>query len=172
MPIIVWVAVICADCFILLGCLCAFVFVVSFVSFFGPSVLQFFPLLKLLVNRHRTRRINKEFKCLEAQLNIMELSADCSEIGISCLNAKEIWMDYQYQFCVSMEFSADCIEIWGYLIVIRIIKFASVCKTHSRNDQEDKLCARLTVYCTTSQESDLQQFSQKASLPRESDFHI
>ena len=44
-----------------------------------------------------------------------------------------------------------------------------MCTLHSRNDHEDKLCARLTVYGSTSQESDLQQFSQKASLPQESD---
>ena len=51
---------------------------------------------------------------------------------------KKSWMDWQYQVCNSMEFSADCIEIWGYLIVIRIIKFASVCTLHGSNDQISK----------------------------------
>ena len=37
-----------------------------------------------------------------------------------------------------MELLVDYIEIWGYLIVIRIIKFASVCTLHGSNDQISK----------------------------------
>ena len=110
---------------ILVVCLCAFVLVVSVVPFFGPSVLQNFPLLKLLVSRHRTRRVSKKYIYLETQLNRMELSADCSEIGNS-----------------SSEYKRN--PGWNVSI-----KFALTCTPHSRNDQTRKkirLCARLTEY--------------------------
>ena len=87
---------------------------------------------------------------------------------------KKSWMDCQYQVCISMEFLADCIEIWGYLIVIRMIKFALVCTFHSKNDQEDKLdniwqhIARIRSATVWSEA----RISQKISLPRESDAHI
>ena len=66
---------------ILVECLCALVLVIFVVPFFGPSVLQIFPLLKLLVSRHWTRRVSKKCIYLEIQQNKMELSADYSEIG-------------------------------------------------------------------------------------------
>ena len=130
---------------ILVVCLCAFVLVVSFVSFFGPSVLQIFPLLKLLVSRHRTRRVSKKCIYLETQLNRMELSADCSEIGNSSSEYKRNpgW-NVSIKFALtctphnSMEFSADCIQIGGYLIMLLSVKSPSACTPHSRNDQISK----------------------------------
>ena len=134
------------DCLIILVvCLCAFVLVISFVPFFGPSVLQIFPLLKLLVNRHRTRRVSKKCIYLETQLNRMELSADCSEIGNSSSEYKRNpgW-NVSIKFAItctphnSMEFSADWIQIGGYLIMLLSLKSPSACTPHSRNDQISK----------------------------------
>ena len=130
---------------ILVECLCAFVLVVSVVPFFGPSVLQNFPLLKLLVSRHRTRRVSKKCIYLETQLNRMELSADCSEIGNSSSEYKRNpgW-NVSIKFALtctphnSMEFSADCIQIGGYLIMLLSVKSPSACTPHSRNDQISK----------------------------------
>ena len=127
---------------ILVVCLCALVLVVSFVPFFGPSVLQMFPLLKLLVSQHQTRRVSKKCIYLETQLNRMELSAYCSEIGNSSFEYKRNpgW-NVSIKFAVtctphnSMEFSADCIPIGGYLIMLLSVKSLSACTPYSRNDQ-------------------------------------
>ena len=65
---------------IVVVCFCLVEF--SFASFFlGPGVTLFFPYKELLIILHRTGRSNKEFIYLEAQLNRMEFSADCSEMG-------------------------------------------------------------------------------------------
>ena len=127
MHIIVWVAVICDDCLInyisrMLVCFCFSRFFCFFLWAFGVTN---FPLLKLLVSRHRTRRVSKKCIYLETQLNRMELSADCSEIGNS-----------------SSEYKRN--PGWNVSI-----KFALTCTPHSRNDQTRKkirLCARLTEY--------------------------
>ena len=130
---------------ILVECLCAFVLVVSVVPFFGPSVLQIFPLLKLLVSRHWTRRVSKKCIYLETQLNRMELSADCSEIGNSSSEYKRNpGRNVSIKFALtctphnSMEFSADCIQIGGYLIMLLSVKSPSACTPHRRNDQISK----------------------------------
>ena len=130
---------------ILVECLCVFVLVVSVVPFFGPSVLQIFPVLKLLVSRHWTRRVCKKCIYLETQLNRMELSADCSEIGNSSSDYKRNpgW-NVSIKFAItctphnSMEFSADFIQIGGYLIMLLSVKSPSACTPHSRNDQISK----------------------------------
>ena len=130
---------------ILVVCLCAFVLVVSFVPFFGPSVLQSFPLLKLLVSRHRTRRVSKKYIYLETQLNRIEFSADCSEIGNSSSEYKRNpgW-NVSIKFALTctphhnMKFSADCIQIGEYLIMLLSVKSPSACTPHSRNDQISK----------------------------------
>ena len=134
-----------ASLIILVECLCAFVLVVSVVPFFGPSVLQIFPLLKLLVSRHRTRRVSKKYIYLETQLNRMEFSADCSEIGNSSSEYKRNpgW-NVSIKFALtctphnSMEFSADCIQIGEYLIMLLSVKSPSACAPHSRNNQIGK----------------------------------
>jgi hypothetical protein len=41
-------------------------------------------------NRHQNQRISEDFKHLEAQLNIMEFSADCIILRISGLNTNDI----------------------------------------------------------------------------------
>ena len=130
---------------ILVVCLCAFVLVISFVSFFGPSGLQSFPLLKLLISRHRTRRVSKKCIYFETQLNRMELIADYSEIGNSSSEYKRNpgW-NVSIKFALtcnphnSMEVSADCIQIVGYLIMLLSVKSPSACTPHSRNDQISK----------------------------------
>jgi len=130
---------------ILVVCLCASVLVISVVPFFGPSVLQIFSLLKLLVSRHWTLRVSKKCIYLETQLNRMELSADCSEIGNSSSEYKRNpgW-NVSIKFALTctpqhnMEFSADCIQIGEYLIMLLSVKSPSVCTPHSRNDQISK----------------------------------
>lgn len=143
----VWVAVICDDCLInyISSMLVCFCLVVSFVSFFGPLVLQISPLLKLLVSRHRTRRVSQKCIYLETQLNRMEFSADCSEIGNSSSEYKRNpgW-NVSIKFALTctphnnMEFSADYIQIGGYLIMLLSVKSPSACTPHSRNDQISK----------------------------------
>ena len=133
-----------------------FYFSHSFVSFFGPLALQIFPLLKLLIGQHQTRRVSKKCIYLETQLNKMELSADCSEIGNSLFEYKRNpgW-NVSIKFALTctphhnMEFSADCIQIGEYLIMLLSVKSPSACTPHSKNDQiskKIKLCARLTEY--------------------------
>ena len=143
----VWVAVICDDCLInyissMLVCFCFSRFFCFFLWAFGVTN---FPLLKLLVNRHRTRRVSKKCKYLETQLNRMELSADCSEIGNSSSEYKRNpgW-NVSINFALtctphnSMEFSTDCIQFGGYLIMLLSVKSLSACTPHSRNDQISK----------------------------------
>ena len=137
----------------MLVCFCFSRFFCSFLWAFG---LTNFPLLKLLVSRHRTRRVSKKCIYLETQLNRMELSADCSEIGNSSSEYKRNpgW-NVSTKFALtctphnSMEFSADYIQFGGYLIMLLSVKSLSACTPHSRNDQiskKIKLCARLTEY--------------------------
>ena len=130
---------------ILVVCLCAFVLLISVVPFFGPSVLQIFPLLKLLINRRQTRRVSKKCIYLEIQLNRMELSADCNEnwnISSECKRNHEWTVSIKIALVCppynSMEFSADCIEIGDIWSWYWIIKFVLVCTLHSRNDQISK----------------------------------
>lgn len=149
-----------------------------FCFFLWAFSVTIFPLLKLLLNRHQTRRVSKEFKCLEAQLNRMELSADNREIwNISSECKRNPGWTVSIKFAVActphnrMEFSADCIEICGYLIVIRVIRFASVCTLHSRNDQTSKKITyvqgwQYIISQSASQESDPQQFGQKQESVR------
>ena len=130
---------------ILVVCLCALVLVISFVLFFGPSVLQISPLLKLLVSRQWTRRVSKKCIYLETQLNRMELSANCSKIGNVSSECKgDPGWTVSIKFALvcpphnSMEFSSECIEIRDIWSWYWIIKFVSVCTLHSRNDQISK----------------------------------
>ena len=82
---------------IVVVCFCLVEF--SFASFFlGPGVTLFFPYEEFLVNPHRTRRSNKEFKYLETQLNIMNSQPTAVKWGISDFEADN-------QFCISMHSS-------------------------------------------------------------------
>ena len=75
----------------------------------------------------------------------MELSADCSEIGNSSSEYKRNpgW-NVSIKFALtctphnSMEVSADCIQIGGYLIMLLSVKSPSACTPISRNDQISK----------------------------------
>ena len=117
-----------------------------FICFFlWASGVTNFPLLKLLVSRHQTRRISKKCIYLETQLNRMELSANCSEIGnilYGCKRNPRWTISIKFALVCppynSMEFSADCIEIGDIWSWFWIIKFVSVCTLHSRNDQISK----------------------------------
>ena len=121
----------------------ACVFVLLFSSFLlllslGLRCGTIFPSLKLLVNQHRTWRISKEFKGLEAQINGMRLSADCSEIwNISSKWKRNPGWTFNIMFAIACTpyNSTDnqvCLSVhsswqkWSY-------------------QQEDKLCARPTV---------------------------
>ena len=59
-----------------LVCFCFRRFFSFFLWAFGVT---YFPLIKVARQPHRTQRISKEFKCLEAQLNGIKLSADCTK---------------------------------------------------------------------------------------------
>ena len=108
---IVWLAVICdIDC-VWIGCCCVLLFSWVFFCFFflGPGVTLFFPYKELLINWHRTRRSNKDFKYLEeAQLNIMVYPVNCIIALISAQNTNGVldWLSasslHQYKILTTV----------------------------------------------------------------------
>ena len=75
----------------------------------------------------------------------MELSYDCSEIwniSSKCKRNPEWTVSIKIALVGaphnSMEFSADYIQIGGYLIMLLSVKSLSACTPHSRNDQISK----------------------------------
>jgi hypothetical protein len=100
-------------------CLCAFVLVVSFVSFFGPLVLPYFPLWKSLPDTELKGQWRDSH--LEAQHNNMEFSADCliSENTWPTTNGTLEWL---------------------------LASSAHQCNLHSWNHQDDRWCAWSTVH--------------------------